>query len=148
VSGTIVEATVGARVMDSLVAGRLIDWAVGTGADEATRERFRRVIDEVAADLAGPDPSPVERMLAGTAALSWFALRVHEAHFVGGSTSGKGMTLAQAERGQRRLDRAHRRLLSTLRTLATVRRLAVPAVPINVARRQLDVADSCSHTIE
>jgi hypothetical protein len=134
--------------MDSLVAGRLIDWAVGPGADEATRERFRRVIDEVAADLAGPDPSPVERLLAETAALSWFALRVHEARFASGATSAGGMTLAQAERGHRRVDRANRRLLSTLRTLATVRRLAVPADPIHLARRQLDVAGSPGHRIE
>lgn len=146
--GTIVEAPVGARVMDSLVAGRLVDWAVGAGADEAAKERFRRVIDEVAADLAGPDPSHVERMLAQAAALSWFALRVHEAHFLGGSTSEKGRTLAQAEHGQRRIDRANRRLLGTLRTLATVRRLAVPAAPIHLACEQIDVASSRGHRIE
>ena len=37
---------------------------------------------------------------------------------------------------QRRIDRAHRRLLATLKTLATVRRLAVPAVQINLAHQQ------------
>ena len=36
------------------------------------------------------------------------------------------MTLAQSEHFQRRMDRAHRRLLSTFKTLATVRRLALP----------------------
>ena len=46
------------------------------------------------------------------------------------------MTLAQSEHAQRRIDRAHRRYLSTLKTLAAVRRLAVPALQINVAHRQ------------
>ena len=32
--------------------------------------------------------------------------------------------------------RAHRRLLSTLKALASVRRLALPAVQINLAQRQ------------
>jgi hypothetical protein len=148
VGGTIAEAPAGARVMDRLVAGRLIDWAVGSRADEATEERFRRLIDEVAAALAGPDPSPIERLLAETAALGWFALRVHETHSVGGSTSAAGLTLARAERGQRRIDRANRRLSSTLRTPATVRRLAVPAVQLDLARQQLNVAGSRGDRIE
>jgi hypothetical protein len=46
------------------------------------------------------------------------------------------MTLAQSEHAQRRMDRAHRRLVSSLKALANVRRLALPALQINVARRQ------------
>ena len=89
-----------------------------------------------AAELAGPSPSPVERVLAETAATSWFAFRMHEAQYAGGATSEEGMSLAQSEHAQRRMDRAHRRFLSTLKTLAAVRRLAVPALQINVAHRQ------------
>jgi hypothetical protein len=46
------------------------------------------------------------------------------------------MTLAQSEHSQRRIDRAHRRYLSTLKTLASVRRLALPALQINLVHRQ------------
>jgi hypothetical protein len=46
------------------------------------------------------------------------------------------MSLAQSEHAQRRIDRAHRRLLSTLKALAAVRRHALPCVQINLARRQ------------
>jgi hypothetical protein len=48
------------------------------------------------------------------------------------------MSLAQSEHAQRRMDRAHRRFLNTIKTLATVRRLAVPAVQFNVARQQVN----------
>jgi hypothetical protein len=48
------------------------------------------------------------------------------------------MSLAQSEHAQRRIDRAHRRFLSTLKTLATVRRLALPALQINVAGQQVN----------
>jgi hypothetical protein len=48
------------------------------------------------------------------------------------------MTLAQSEHAQRRMDRAHRRFLGTVKTLAVVRRLARPAVQINVAGHQVN----------
>jgi hypothetical protein len=48
------------------------------------------------------------------------------------------MSLVQSEHRQRRIDRTHRRLISTIKTLATVRRLAIPAVQINVARQQVN----------
>jgi hypothetical protein len=48
------------------------------------------------------------------------------------------MSLVQSEHAQRRMDRAHRRFLNTVKTLATVRRLALPAVQINVARQQVN----------
>ena len=47
----------------------------------------------------------------------------------------KGATIAQADFYRRRVDSAHRRYLSSLRTLATVRRLGVGSVQINVAEQ-------------
>jgi hypothetical protein len=47
-----------------------------------------------------------------------------------------GMTLVQSEHAQRRMDRAHPRFLNTVKTLAAVRRLALPALQIDVAQRQ------------
>jgi hypothetical protein len=70
-----------------------------------------------------------------TAATSWFAYRLNEATYAGNAAEG-GMSLAQSDCAQRRIDRAHRRLLSTLKALAAVRRLAVPALQINVAHQQ------------
>jgi hypothetical protein len=49
------------------------------------------------------------------------------------------ISIAQADYLQRRQDSAHRRLLSACRTLATVRRLTIPAVQLNVAQQQVNV---------
>jgi hypothetical protein len=124
------------RIMDHWAIGKLVDWAAGKDGSETTKARLRGELFEVAAELAGPSPSPVERMLAETAASAWFAYRLHEATYAAGVTSEGVMTLAQSEHAQRRMDRAHRRFLNSLKTLDAVRRLALPAVQINLARRQ------------
>ena len=46
----------------------------------------------------------------------------------------------EAQFYQRRLSLAQSRYLSAIRTLAQVRRLQVPAVQVNIAREQLNVA--------
>jgi hypothetical protein len=126
------------RIMDNWAVERLIDWAAGKNGNAKTKESLKEELCDLAANLAGPSPSSVETLLAGAAATSWFAYRLHEAHYVSNATGEGGMTLAQSEHAQRRMDRAHRRLLSTLKTLATVRRLALPSLQINVARQQVN----------
>jgi hypothetical protein len=135
VSQDIVTAGLAEKAMDNWAVGRLIDCAAGKDGKEKTKATLKQDLCEVAAELAGPNPSPVERTLAEAAATSWFAFRMHESHFAGCSTEG-GLSLAQSDDAQRRIDWAHRRYLSTLTTLAAVRRLAVPALQINVAQRQ------------
>jgi hypothetical protein len=139
VSQDIVRAKPAERMMDHWAVGRLIDWAAGKDGNAKTKASLKEELRDVAAELTGPSPSPVERVLAETAATSWFAFRMSEAHYASGATSEGGMTIAQSEHAQRRTDRAHRRLMSTLKTLATVRRLALPgAVQINLARQQVN----------
>jgi hypothetical protein len=138
VSQNVVNVHSNERMMDCWTVGKLIEWAGGKNADEKTRSKLIRDVFDLSAEIAGPAPSPVERVLAKIAATSWFAFRMHEAQYVSSVTSEGGMTLSQSEHAQRRIDRAHRRLLSTLKTLATVRRLAVPALQINVARQQVN----------
>jgi hypothetical protein len=136
VSQAIAKANPVDRTMDHWAVGKLIDWAAGKDGNEKTKAKLRDELCSVAAELAGPSPSPAERMLAETAATAWFAYRLHEAAYAAGATGEGGMSLAQSEHAQRRMDRAHRRLLSTLKALAHVRRLALPFVQINLARRQ------------
>jgi hypothetical protein len=124
------------RIMDNWAVGQLIAWAAGKSGSETMKAKLRAELCSVAAELAGPNPNPVERVLAETAATAWFAYRLHEATYAGGVAGGSGMSIAQSEHAQRRIDRAHRRLMSTLKTLASVRRLALPAVQINLAHRQ------------
>jgi hypothetical protein len=122
--------------MDGWAAGELIDWATGKQGDAKTKARLRDELNGFADELAGPNPSPIEIALAETAATAWLAFRMFEARYASSGTSGGGMTIAQSEHALEKLDRAHRRYLSTLKALATVRKLAVPALQINVARHQ------------
>jgi hypothetical protein len=125
------------RVMDSLAVERLIDWAAGKQADAKSKEILRDELCDFRDKLVGPSPSPVETVLADTAATCWFAFRLHEAQYAATIVSD-GMSLTQSEHAQRRIDRAHRRFLSTVKTLAAVRRLALPSLQINVARQQVN----------
>ncbi len=75
------------RSANVIAAEILINSLIGKEANEKRRERHRRELEEVARELAGPDPSPVERMLAETAALSWYALRRHEVYAAGCDSS-------------------------------------------------------------
>ena len=85
-------------------------------------------------EVAGDDPSPVERLLADRVALCWLALHDAEIRFA----QAKDLTIKQAEFWQKRIDCAHRRYLSAIKTLATVRRLAFPALQVNIARKQVN----------
>jgi hypothetical protein len=138
VSHDIRKAKPSERVMDGWAVGQLVNWAAGKEGDAKTKAVLERQIDELADEFAGPNPSSVERVLAETAATCWFAFRMHEGHYAGTVSSDGGMSLAQSEHAQRRMDRAHRRFLNTVKTLATVRRLAVPVLQINVARQQVN----------
>ena len=133
VSQGIVKANPTDRVMDTWAVTRLIDWAAGKDGSETTKAKLRGELREFAAELGGPSPSPIERVLAETAATAWFAYRLHEATYAAGVTGEAGMSLAQSEHAQRRMNRAHQRLLSTLRTLAHVRQIAVPSGQVNLA---------------
>jgi hypothetical protein len=52
------------------------------------------------------------------------------------------MTLRQADYHRRRIDAAHSRFLSAVKTLATVRKLALPALQVNIGANQVNVAQS------
>jgi hypothetical protein len=103
-----------------------------TGDDWLKSEVTRREMDRVRAALLGPAPSPVERLLAERVAIGW--LEVHAAEF----------RLLQAdsdwrEHWQKQVDHAHRRFLSALRMLTSVRQLPRPAVQVNIADQQVNV---------
>lgn len=110
---------------------------VSTDADKNKRnqESVRQDIERHAAELAGPDPSPIESTLASTAALCHYAVRAAEAHYFGRGEK----TFRQVEWDLKRLDHAHARYLRTLHALAQVRKLALPSVRVvNVAQNQIN----------
>src|SRR5262249_31104554 len=81
---------------------------------------MRRKLAELKADLAGPSPSQVEKLLVDRIGGCW----LHVFHLEMEATHGLGSTnTPQAGYAQRRLGSANRRYLSSLRQLATVSRL-------------------------
>jgi hypothetical protein len=102
------------------------------------REAARKKLEGVQADLEGPNPTPVERLLAERAALCWLTVNWYEERFV----NADDMSITQADYFQRRIHRAHQRFLSAVETLARVRKLAVPTLQLNIARNQVNVAGS------
>jgi hypothetical protein len=104
-----------------------------SGGNLLVREAIHRKIDSVRAELEGPNPTPIERLLAVRASLCWQIANWYESRFI---ESTGDMTIGQADYQQRRLDRAHRRFLSAAETLARVRKLALPMFQVNVAKNQ------------
>lgn len=106
-----------------------------SGKNLVIKESLRLRLEEVRRDLEGPDPTPMERLLAERAAICWAEVNIRQTNY----EQAKDLTLRQAEFHQRRIDAAHRRFLSAVKTLATVRKLALPALQINVAQNQVNV---------
>jgi hypothetical protein len=106
------------------------------GKDLAVSEGLRRKLGSLRAELAGPTPTPLERLLVGRVVACWLHLYYLEAVYAGKD----GMSLELAQHYQRCIDRAHKRYLSAIKTLAVVRKLAVPVLQVNIARKQVNVA--------
>ncbi len=114
----------------------VIDTAVGGHA--LGKEAAMRRATELEAELAGPDASPLEKLLAGHVTVAWLAAAEAEAT---AAANGKAAPLPRADFLDRRRDRAHKRLESALKTLAIVRKLLRPAPsPVEVATRLGGVA--------
>jgi hypothetical protein len=124
-------------MMDCRAAGKLIEWAAEKSNDEKTKSMLFDEMHAMSKQIAGPNPSPIERVLAETPPTCCFAFRLHEAHYSSAIT-GDGSALAQSEHAQRRMDRAHRRFPTTVKRPATVRRIAVPSLQMNGARQQVN----------
>jgi hypothetical protein len=92
----------------------------------------RRYLVDLKSRLAGPDPSPLEKLLVDRVALDWATVHLAEAR-AAGTAPAIGPFNLKSEPWEKRVDGAHRRLLHSCKVLATVRRLlglATPPFPI------------------
>jgi hypothetical protein len=102
-------------------------------------EAIGQKLDAVRAELEGPNPTPLERLLAERASLCWFIVHWCEDSFL---ENLDDMSIRQAVFHQGRIDKAHARFLSAARTLAQIRKLALPTLQLNIARNQVNVAET------
>ncbi len=105
------------------------------GQDLSVREAVAAKMECMRKELLGENPTPVERLLVERVVACW--LQVQDADIR--SAQAKDVSFRQADYNQRRMDAAHKRYLSALKALALIRKLAVPAFQINVARKQVNV---------
>jgi len=105
------------------------------------QECLRREIGAVRKQAAGPDPSPLEALLAERVAVCWLQVKLYEAMLAGSFGTG---TVAGSLLQHKRIEVVNRRYLSAIKALAQVRRLQVPlSVQVNIAAeggQQVNVA--------
>ena len=117
--------------------------AMAAGDNHLLREAMQRKLTAMKEELEGPEPTPLDRLLAERVATCWFQVQYADAAYAQAMTDG-GVTFEQGDYYQRRQDRAHRRYLSAMRTLAQVRRLLTPAMQVNIGARQVNLAQVIS----
>ena len=92
-------------------------------------------LDSLKTELAGPGAPPLEHLLVERIAGCW--LQVYYFDLLHAQNLIK-LTREQSEYYGRRQDRAHKRYLSAIKTLAQVRRLLFPAVQVNIGAQQVN----------
>lgn len=103
----------------------LIEYMTG-GAPTATE--IMRHDRKILLGQLGYNVAPMlERMLIESVVLAW--MRYNDE-----------LTIVQAEFRERRLSAAQRRYLRAVETLARIRRLALPALQVNIADKQVNLA--------
>jgi hypothetical protein len=98
------------------------------------RECLNAKLTTMRGELAGPTPSCLEWLLVERVVACWLQVQDADIRYA----QAGNLSLAQAEYFQRRMNHAHKRYMSAVKTLAVVRKLAVPAVQINIARKQVN----------
>ena len=110
---------------------------LAAGNDRIAFEALERKANELRAEVAGPLPTPLEKLLADRIVLCW--LDTHQADRDFARQVQSGVSLPLGDYLDRRRDRAHRRYLHAIRSLAQVRRLLGPSLQVNIADQQVNV---------
>jgi len=103
------------------------------------KESLTRKLDLMREELAGPNVTPLERLLVERIVACW--LHLHHLEMV--YACKESMSLALGSYYQRSISSAQKRYLAAIKTLALVRKLAVPVLQVNIAKKQVNVAGSC-----
>jgi hypothetical protein len=106
------------------------------GENLVFQESLSRKLDLLRAELAGPNPTTIERLLVERVVACWLQVQDADIRYA----QAKALSLKWFEYYQRRMNYSHKRYLSALKTLALVRKLAAPVVQVNIAKKQINMA--------
>jgi hypothetical protein len=103
-----------------------------SGQDLLLAESLTRQLAALMTEVAGASPAPLERLLAERVAICWLQVSYYD----GLLTQTRESPPAQVRHLRQQQDAAHRRCLSAIKTLATVRKVLTPArSPIDIASK-------------
>src|SRR3712207_1381446 len=108
--------------------------------DLAAKELIRCQLEAMREQIAGENPSPLERLLAERIVATWLQIQLFEGLYTSGMSKKSSMTIAQGSFHQKRLNQTYRRHLSAIRELAQMRKLLKGAsiTQINIAEKQIN----------
>lgn len=104
------------------------------------REAFRRKQTQMRDELGFQTGTPLERLLIERIVMCWN--HVHHAEVRQAQAYKKGTSLAAGTYYDKCVDRAQKRYLAGIQSLALVRRLQIPAVQVNIGEKQINVVQS------
>jgi hypothetical protein len=92
------------------------------GKDIFLQEALPLRLEHMHNAIAGPDPSPLEALLAETIVIDWLYLYRHQSLV----TRIQGVQLDHLDFLGKMVDKAHRRFMKSIETMARIRRCAIP----------------------
>ena len=107
------------------------------GKNLMLKESVGRKIELMRAELEGPNPLPLEKLLVERICSCWLYLHTLETTY-----ASKEVDIKIASHFQRSIDRAQKCYLAAIKTLTIIRKLALPVLQVNIARKQVNVAGS------
>lgn len=107
------------------------------GSNKLTKEAISKKLLSQKRELAGPQSTVLEKLLVDRIVACWFDLHHADTSFFQHQDE---MSIQAAEYKDKYRDRAQKRYLSAIKTLAQVRRLLTPTVQVNIANQQLNTA--------
>ena len=107
-----------------------------TGKSPVVQECITRKLHELRTELSGPNPTSLEKLLVERVLATWLHLHHLEKLYAG----KESFTLEVGVYYQKVISAAQKRYLAAIKGLAEVRKLALPALQVNIAKRQVNVA--------
>jgi hypothetical protein len=95
-----------------------------------------RKMEEMRAELSGPNPTALEKLLVSRVLATWLHLHHLEAAYA----SKESLSLSLGLYYQKAITAAQKRYLAAIKGLAEVRKLALPTLQVNIAKKQINVA--------
>ena len=115
-----------------------ISKSLGGEDNLAFREAIKRKLSALREELEGPTPSPTERLLVDRVVACWLQVQEADLRYA----QAGNCSFEQANYHLKRQDRAHRRFLSAMKTLAMIRKLGLPVLQVNIGENQVNVANA------